>query len=340
MTTPATPDHSLGVVPDEASRRALVVDGRPRRAAVLGHPVAHSLSPVMHRAAYAALGLAGWSYQALDVEETEVVDLLGRLDPEWAGLSVTMPLKRAVQPALTACSELAARVGAVNTVVVEPVRRSRLVRQHGDGPVRQHGDGPVRLHGYNTDVYGIVRALGEAGASRVTRAVVLGGGATAASALAALLDLGCPDPVVLVRSAERAAPLLAAAARLGVRPELGALDGATVTARVAALGADGALVSTLPGSAADPFVPAAVAGVARGGGVPALLDVRYDPWPTPLATGWSAAGGLVASGLDMLAHQAEGQVRLMTGLHPPLGVMRAAGRAELERRAGERRSPD
>ncbi len=291
------------------------MQGPPRRAAVLGHPVAHSLSPVMHRAAYAALGLAGWQYDAIDVEEAGLAAFLAGLDPTWSGLSVTMPLKRAVRGYLAGESDLAAEVGAVNTVIV------------GEGG---------RLHGYNTDVYGIIHALGEAGATTVAEAVVLGGGATAGSALAALRDLGCTAPQVLVRSPERADHLLRAAGRLGLRPQLALLDDATIAARVAALPAGSAVVSTLPAGAADPHVQVLVeaARLAAGstGRAPALLDVVYDPWPTELAQAWVDAGGSAAGGFAMLVHQAEGQVRLMTGLRPPLEAMRAAGQAELDRR--------
>ena len=168
-------------------------------AAVLGHPVAHSLSPVLHRAAYAALGLDRWRYEAIDVQEGQLADFLRAAGPGWAGMSLTMPLKRAVRPLLVRESDLARRVGAVNTVLFAP-----------DG-----------LEGYNTDVHGIVEAFGEGGITPTVsagsrRAVVLGGGATAASALAALAELGCPDPVVHVRSVARCDDLLAAADRLGV----------------------------------------------------------------------------------------------------------------------------
>ncbi len=146
-----------------------------RRAAVLGHPIAHSLSPRLHRAAYAALGLEGWRYDAVDVTEEALGAFLAGLTDEWAGLSLTMPLKQTVLPLLDHVEPLAAVVGAVNTV---------LVQGGGARPV---------LTGTNTDVHGIVVALAEAlgpqalsGAQPVRIAAVLGAGATAASTLAAL----------------------------------------------------------------------------------------------------------------------------------------------------------
>jgi len=249
---------------------------------VLGRPIAHSLSPRLHRAAYAALGL-DWTYDAVDCGEAELPALLDGLDASWAGLSLTMPLKQAVLPLLDEVSLLARDVAAANTVVLRDGRRS----------------------GANTDVAGVVAALREAGVTGAERPVVLGGGATARSALAALARLGAGRPVLVVRSEPR--ETLAAAERLGVRPTLAAYDPAVLS------GCD-LLVSTLPAGAADALAP-------HVGGIPALLDVVYDPWPTPLA---AACRGTVVSGAAMLLHQAAAQVELMTGRPAPLEAMRAA----------------
>jgi shikimate dehydrogenase len=194
-----------------------------------------------------------------------------------------MPLKEAVLPLLTTVAPLAAQVAAANTVLLEGGER----------------------HGENTDVHGIVAALAEAGVRTARRAVVLGGGATARSALAALAQLGCAEPVLVVRSTPTAT--LAAAERLGVRPQV-------VAWSPEVLRRCDLLVSTLPPGAADAFAPA----VAQ---VPALLDVVYDPWPTPLA---AAAQGTVVAGSAMLLHQAAAQVELMTGRAAPVEAMRAA----------------
>ncbi|HMO11913.1 MAG TPA: shikimate dehydrogenase, partial [Actinotalea sp.] len=153
-----------------------------RRAAVLGHPIAHSLSPVLHQAAYQALGLDGWTYQALDTTQEQLAARVHALDESWAGLSVTMPLKVAIAGLLHHVEPLAEAVGAVNTVLVQPGRVLTLV-------------------GANTDVHGLVAALGEGLVGRTPgRAVVLGGGATAASALTRLAQLGQPGTSLLVRS--------------------------------------------------------------------------------------------------------------------------------------------
>ena len=267
------------------------------RAAVLGSPIAHSLSPVLHRAAYRELGLTDWHYDRFECDETGLAAFLEGLDDTWAGLSLTMPLKKAVLPLLDTVSPLAERVGGANTVVLR------------DG--RRHGD--------NTDVYGIVAALREAGVGAPGSAVILGGGATAASAVAALRELGLDKAVIWVREVARAGGVLAAAKRLGVAIEVRTLDRFDPDAEL--------VISTLPAGAADPLAP-------RLAGVPAVLDVVYAPWPTALARAVAARGGTVVGGLAMLLHQAVRQVELMTGrADVPVEAMRAAGEAELARRS-------
>ncbi|MBO0900379.1 shikimate dehydrogenase [Cellulomonas sp. zg-ZUI222] len=268
-----------------------------RRAAVLGHPVAHSLSPVLHRAAYTALGLDGWRYDAVDVTQDALPALLADLDDSWAGLSLTMPLKQTVIALLDHVEPLAEVVGAVNTVLPQ-----------GSGAGRM-------LTGANTDVHGIVAALGEAGVTGgVATAAVVGAGATASSTLAALAQLGCPTPRVYVRSQARAGALLRAAHRMGVEPRLCRLDDAA-----GEVGRCDVVVSTLPAHAADPLAAALPASV--GG---ALLDVCYDPRPTALSAAWAARGGRVVGGERMLLHQAAEQVRLMTGRTAPVAAMDVA----------------
>lgn len=282
----------------------------PRRAAVLGHPVAHSLSPVLHRAAYEALGLDGWSYEAIDTTEEQLPALVNGLDASWAGLSLTMPLKHAVIPLLDHVDPLASVVGAVNTLVVQPTggRRPTFV-------------------GTNTDVHGLVAALREGLGERGARtAVVLGAGATAASTLAALAELGCTAPTVLVRSLGRTGTLQRAAHRMGVEPRFEILDPSS-PALVARLAQADAVVATLPSRAADPVAEALAQAAPRVTGV--LLDVVYDPRPTALSAAWAAAGGIVVGGERMLLHQAAEQVRLMTGKVAPLAAMDQALEAAL-----------
>ncbi|GAA3210160.1 shikimate dehydrogenase [Actinocorallia longicatena] len=267
------------------------------RAAVLGSPIAHSLSPVLHRSAYAAMGLEGWSYEAHECAEDGLAAFLER---DWAGLSLTMPLKRTALALAAESSELAVRVGGANT----------LVRRDG------------RWVADNTDVYGIVTALGEAGVGSLDRLVVLGGGATAASALAGAALLGAREATLVVRNPGRA----------GETAEVGERCGLDV--RVEPLGELGSLlktqlvVSTLPGDGAGTY-----AEMVAEAGVP-VFDVVYAPWPTSLARAVLAGGGTVVNGFAMLLHQAVRQVEMMTGrTDVPVEAMRTAGEAELIRRA-------
>ena len=276
-----------------------------RRAAVLGHPVAHSLSPVLHRAAYRALGLDAWRYESVDVTEAELPDFLAGVDGTWAGLSLTMPLKKTVLTLLDHIEPLAEVVGAVNTVLVQAGAGARPV-----------------LIGANTDVHGIVAALGEGrpDASPVRRAVVLGAGATAASSLAALAQLGCSTPQVFVRSMARAGSTMRAAHRMGVEPEF--LSSELADRLLEAVATADVVVSTLPPRAADPLAEHLTVSGRNVTGM--LLDCAYDPRPTALCTVWMAAGGTAVSGERMLLHQATEQVRLMTGRPAPIDAMQAA----------------
>jgi shikimate dehydrogenase len=263
-----------------------------RRAAVLGSPIRHSLSPVLHRAAYAALGLTGWGYEAVECDEATLPTFVERLGPEWVGLSLTMPLKRVALTVADEVSPLASAVGAANTLLLGPP-----------------GD---RRRAENTDVAGILAALREAGLDRVGAAVILGAGGTAQAALAALRELGEPAPTVLVRDPARTTDLRAAADRLGVQPTIsgGLLDGAAPEADV--------LISTLPPGAADAM------SCQQWATRPVVLDVVYTPWPTPLAASALATGCRIVSGLAVLLHQAVAQVELMTGHRAPVAAMREA----------------
>jgi shikimate 5-dehydrogenase len=270
------------------------------KAAVLGAPIAHSLSPVLHRAAYQALGLAGWSYQAIECDEAGLPGLLAGCGPDWAGLSLTMPLKRAVLSLLDDAEPLVAEVGAANTV------------RFGAG----------LRHGHNTDVPGMITAITEVTASLPADpgpVLILGGGATACSALAAVRGLGASQATAAVRDPGRAGDLLAAADRLGLPVRLAPFGDP-------AQPAPGLLVSTAPAGAADRYAERIRQGTLRPG---CVLDVVYHPWPTALAAAAQQAGIPTAGGFALLLHQAARQVELMTGKSAPVEAMRAAGLAAL-----------
>ncbi|MEJ7630713.1 MAG: shikimate dehydrogenase [Nocardioidaceae bacterium] len=273
-----------------------------RRCGVLGSPIAHSLSPTLHRAAYEALGL-DWVYDAHDVDEVGLPAFLAGLGSEWRGLSLTMPLKSAVIGLCSSVSEQARMVGAANTVLAEPAGE---------------------LVGLNTDVPGFVSAWQEAGITDVDTAVVLGSGATARSAVAALAEMGARRVTVLARSLVNANVVASLADRLG-------LAGAVRDwSDIGGLGNVDLLVSTLPASAVGSLEPVLDTLVDR---VAAVTDVAYGPLATPLVWEARRLGLSVVEGLDLLLHQAVRQVELMTGLAPaPVERMRASGLAELARR--------
>lgn len=254
--------------------------------AVLGSPIGHSRSPLLHAAAYGRLGL-DWSYGSHEVDEEGLAAFVNGRDESWRGLSLTMPLKVAIRPLLAEEDLVARATGAVNTVLFD---RS--------GPV-------LRLRGFNTDVAGIVRALADAGVTSAAHVEILGGGATAASAIAAAAELGAEQVVVTVRSPERAAALASVGRDLGT----------VVSIRSFAEWGEGAapqlVISTLPGTATSSLsVPSALPGGST------LFDVAYSPWPSVLGALWSAAGSMVVSGLEMLVHQALVQVRIFVSGDP------------------------
>lgn len=258
---------------------------------MLGRPVGHSLSPVLHRAAYRALGLDGWSYTAIECDEPGLAALLAGTGEDVVGYSCTMPLKRAVLAVADTLSPQARAIGAGNT----------LLRTAGG------------WHADNTDWIGIRDALAAQTIPVGGAVTILGAGGTAQAALAAVSGAG--SVTVLVREPSRAGPLLATAERLDQRVTVAPLADPQPW-----LAAD-LILATLPPGAADRFA-----------GLPfradqALLDVVYDPWPTPLAAALAAAGAPVVSGAAMLLYQAARQVELMTGSAAPVEAMRAALRA-------------
>jgi shikimate dehydrogenase len=261
---------------------------------------------VLHRAAYVELGL-DWTYDACLVTEETLPGFLDGLDGSWRGVSLTMPLKRSVVPLLDAMSDRARQAGAANTLVLDGGRRT----------------------GHNTDVPGAAAAVRERYGGAVDRAVVLGGGATAASTLLGLADLGCRHVTLVVRDAARAAATVATAGRHPGSPTVEVRLVGSTTDPVGDLApAADILVSTIPAAAQDPRVLA----LAERVGV--IFDVIYDPWPTPLCRLAGSTGAVLVSGLDLLVHQAVLQVELMTGRRPaPLEVMRRTGERALAARA-------
>jgi shikimate dehydrogenase len=263
-------------VQGEPRQGLLIVD----RFAVYGSPIAHSKSPVLHRTAYRLLGL-DWEYDSREVVAADLPDIVQGLDDDWRGLSLTMPLKQVAYQLADSRDTMAELTGAVNTL--------RFV---GAGTGRT-------LFGYNTDVAGITRALAAIGVTEAPHVHILGGGATAASAVVAAAELGALSVSILARSPEKSESLIALGRRAGLTVDLARFGD------VHGLPQPQLVVSTLPGGSPPP-VPYSTS--IRSGA--ALLDVAYDPWPSELASTWADAGGLVANGLSMLVQQALVQIRI------------------------------
>ncbi|RKQ37126.1 shikimate dehydrogenase [Kocuria tytonis] len=260
------------------------------RAAVLGHPVGHSLSPVLHAAAHETLGLRA-EYTRRDVTEREwgAFWSAARASGGWSGFSVTMPLK-----------PLAARDADETTPLVRALGAANTLTRRADGSVVAA----------NTDVMGIMSALTVAGqVPGAPSAVVLGGGATAGAAVAALHGLGAPAVDVVVRSPERARSLHRVADAVGTTVRVRPWSQAA-----ALLGTADVAVVTLPPRGADELAEQWDALRPSVGGV--LLDVAYDPWPSRIAASWQRAGGAIAPGVDMLIFQAVDQVRWFVNGEP------------------------
>lgn len=251
------------------------------RAAVLGSPIAHSLSPRLHQAAYRELGL-DWEYTAIECTEEAFPGFFASAGPDWMGMSLTMPLKEVVFEVVDAVDDLARAVGSANTVF------------------RADAVPGGEWRATNTDITGMVMSLRERGVQSVESACVLGAGATARSALAALVALGATQVDVHARRVEPREDMARLASRLGLQVLTFDLEPRQVETDV--------VISTLPADAAAPWAQAATTAQV------ALLDASYHPWPTPLAHTWGQhrSDAPLASGRDMLLWQAVAQVGWMT----------------------------
>ena len=294
------------------------------RLGVLGKPIAHSKSPAIHAAAYGVLGLP-WSYDRAELDAPELEGHLAGLGADWRGLSLTMPLKEEAARLARVIDPVAAESGVVNT----------LLRLTDDA------SGRPQWAGFNTDVAGLARAIARAGLD-ASATVVLGAGATAVSAVLAARTLGAGSLGAgslgagslgagsLGAESQGAQRLVIAARRPEAAAELAARFGEDVSAMTLGDSPDfdpTLVISTLPGPASETVVlPEAFLRVP-------LFDVAYDPWPSPLATRWRAAGGVAHAGLDMLVEQALVQIRIFVNGDPDtpltdeesvLAAMRAA----------------
>lgn len=268
-----------------------------RRAAVLGSPISHSLSPTLHRAAYAALGL-DIEYTAIDTPTELLAQRITQLDDDSLGYSLTMPLKRDVLALVGNQSQLVTQTGCANTVY-------------------RNADQSWGLE--NTDVFGIVQTIRHAGLGPIDSASIIGSGATASSALSALAELHVGQVTCYARNE-------AALRMLRSQSDVLGIDFQTVTLVDEVVIVGDIVISTVPNSAHTQIIGS----LAADQKYPALLDIAYNPWPSELAKYWEMhQGGPVLSGVEMLLWQACAQVELFTGKKAPIDAMRAALPEEL-----------
>lgn len=283
-----------------------------RRCAVIGSPIAHSLSPLLHRTAYAELGLTdAYRYDAFEVTPATLPGFVAGLGPEWVGLSVTAPNKQALldqgEP-----DPIAVELQAGNTLILGP-----------DGAAHRV---------YNTDVTGLLAALARAGVDRADTAVLVGAGATARSSLWAAGRLGVREVVICARDAGRARDSLAdIAGRAGIELLVQPF-GRPPDLPDAWAGRADLLISTVPVDL-PPYLAAALVRQAA-----TVFEVVYNNYPSRLDRAARAAGVRSLDGLDMLVGQAIDQIRLMTGRDADPAPLLAACRAEVMRRKTGRES--
>jgi shikimate dehydrogenase len=281
---------------------------------VLGQPIGHSLSPVIHNAGYVAAGLSGWSYTAHECGSAGLASFVDELDDSWVGLSLTMPLKQQALLVAADVSPLAATIGAGNTLT-----------RRGDGTwLAENTDAPGIVDAVRWDGQGGVGPGGVGpGGVGPGEVALLGAGGTARAALAAARACGAFVVRVYARRPGAVEELRGVADALGLRLLAAGWD------EMARAGTASLIISTVPARAA-----AEHAGAIRWrpGGV--LVDVIYDPWPTALATSAARGGWRVVSGLDVLLAQAARQFELFTAVPAPVAAMRTALDGALALRVG------
>jgi len=247
-----------------------------RNFGVIGSPIGHSKSPALHRAAITALGIDA-SYGLTDVTDKELETYVKGMDQSWQGLTLTMPLKQSVRPLLARQCHLSVLTGSVNTIV----RRTN------------------GWHGFNTDVWGATTAIRERFGSEFERAILLGAGATAASLVVSMHDLGVEWLDIVVRDPTKTTDIEELARRLGIRSRVSVFGDSLDSADL--------LVSSLPATAvlSEEAIESLDAEF--------LFDVVYDPWPSALGTEWTNRGLDSMGGLPMLMWQAVRQARVFYG---------------------------
>lgn len=265
------------------------------KAAVLGKPISHSLSPIIHNAAYQLLDLPH-VYEAIELDEESFIDFMANLKDDWLGFSLTMPLKEVAFDVTTEVSTVAKLTNSINTLICQPLLRAD-----------------------NTDVFGISQALRFGGCNSPKTATIIGAGATARSAIVALEGLGIEVIQIFARNLEKSARCIDLGNQLGITVD------STTEFSNNLVNVD-VVINTTPKGVADEYSNRIESPTG------CLLDVIYDPWPTKLAKVWLESGLTVIPGYQMLLHQAIRQIELMTGLSPDVENLQTALAAEIAKR--------
>jgi len=245
------------------------------RAAVLGSPISHSLSPLLHKTAYAQLGLSA-SYEAIEVKADSLAEFMDDRDATWTGFSLTMPLKQEVISYAKHVDNLAQRINSANT----------LYRSAGE------------WHATSTDVIGFTNTLKMHKIAIKGHIVILGAGATARAAAAAC-DSSNTQITVINRSLTRVQAMSDAVNE----SELSFLNWDDLSV----LSDADLVISTAPAGVTDSIVLPAKT-------IAPYFEALYKPWPTPASALWASRGGKVLDGLDLLIHQAIAQIAIFSGL--------------------------
>lgn len=266
------------------------------KAAVLGSPISHSLSPTLHMTAYRALGIEG-EYTAVDVKSDQLRDFLLSLDSSWTGFSLTMPLKEEVLRLADEVDHLANSIHSANTLI-------RLDQG---------------WRATTTDVKGFQEALHAHGVGDFKKVLIIGSGATGRAAASAV-DQRNREIQVIHRNQEREGAMRMAAPHSSIEffPWQSPLPVADLT------------INTTPAGVADHFA-SQITSTPSG----LFFEALYNPWPTKILNHWRRNGGKVIDGLDLLIYQGIEQIELMTGISVNrsdlVPILREAGLAAINR---------
>lgn len=246
------------------------------KAAVLGSPISHSLSPIIHRAAYFELGLAA-SYEAIEVGAGELKKFLDSLDNSWTGFSLTMPLKEEVLKLADFIDPIASKITSANTLF-----------KGGPG-----------WSATSTDITGIKSVIASNCNREIDSVLVIGAGATARAVVGAC-DLIAQKITVMSRSPARISQMLPCASRAKLDFISWGQD--------SLIGKVDLVVNTTPKFVADSLA-SQLSSKPHG----ALLEVLYQPWPTALLSRWQSLGADTIDGLELLINQGMDQIEIFTG---------------------------